>query len=460
MTESDPLNRLIRVANQPEQPAPEFSDRLLDELLSELTADDTVPTSSPFDHTINETATEVIVFSPNVNTPRKRNRTWLMATAAAVAALALIGGLVAIGTRADEDPAPANEPEVIDEPEIVDEAVPTDVPEIVEPVQRIERLLSVGECTYGTGAAGQSLDVVGLVSTDGLSEYASVNGEMLRLDTTTEEVTTHGPAVDQCAPWLGDEAAGRRVAVSALGDRVWFGPFDGPWETEYETGANWGLLSRDFSANRLVFLSNGTRPGGFFESDRDTAIVVDATTGERVGEPIVGLFSANRDSVPVAVSGDGSLLAISGERFGPNGENTASDGENYGGVVYVLDAETGDQLFEVELAGQAGSMVFDDLTDELIVGQGSQLVTIDLASREVVNEVSNSNAAPIRALDIRDDGLVIAFSPRRIELIDRVTGPTGTEVRVLGNSARVQPDGNVLVVDPSSNFFEVWALDE
>ncbi len=81
-------------------------------------------------------------------------------------------------------------------------------------------------------------------------------------------------------------------------------------------------------------------------------------------------------------------------------------------------------------------MVFDDLTDELIVGQGSQLVTIDLASREVVNEVFNSNAASINELGIRDDGLVIAFSPRQIELIDRVTGPTGTEVSVRGNSAR------------------------
>lgn len=460
MSEPDPLNRLSRVANQPEQPAPEFTDRLLTELLSELTADQTGPTDSSFDHTIHETAMEVIMLSPNVNEPPKRNRTWLMATAAAVAALALIGGLVAIGTRADEDPAPANEPEVIDEPEIVDEADPSGGPETVEPVQRMERLLSVGECTSGTGAAGQPLGVLGLVSTDGLSEYASVDGEMLRLNTATEEITTHGSAVDECALWLGDETVGRRVALSATGDRVWFGPFDGPWETEYETDANWGLLSRDFSANRLVFLSNGARPRGYFGSDRDTAIVVDATTGERVGEPIVGLFSANRDSVPVAVSGDGSLLAIRGERFGPNGENSASDGENYGGVVYVLDAETGDQLFEVELAGHAGPIVFDDLTDELIVGQGSQLVTIDLASREVVNEVSNSNAASINELGIRDDGLVIAFSPRRIELIDRVTGPTGTEVRVLGNQARVQPDGNVLVVDPSSNFFEVWALDE
>ena len=449
MTESDPLNRLSRVANQPEQPAPEFSGRLLDELLSELTADDTGPTSSPFDHTINETATEVIMLTPNINEPPKRNRTWLMATAAAVAALALIGGLVAIGTRADEDPAPADEPEVVDEP------VSGDQPEVVEPVQRVERLLSAGECTYGTGAAGQPLDVLGLVSTDGLFEYAPVNGEMLRLNTTTEEITSHGPAVDECALWLGDETVGRRVAVSAQGDRVWFGPFDGPWETEYETGANWGLLSRDFSANRLVFLSNGARPSGFYEYDTDIAIVVDATTGERVGEPIVGNFSAGRDSVAVAVSGDGSLIAIGGQSMDADEESLVG-----AGVVYVLDAESGDLLFEVETSESVTSMVFDDTTEELIVGAWlGKMSTIDLASREVVSKVSNSTAASIHALDIRDDGLVIAFSPRRIELIDRVAGPTGTEQSVLGNSARVQPDGNVQVAT-LDDFFELWAFNE
>jgi hypothetical protein len=128
-------------------------------------------------------------------------------------------------------------------------------------------------------------------------------------------------------------------------------------------------------------------------------------------------------------------------------------------VVYVLDAETGDQLFEVELAGHAQSMVFDDMTNELIVGQGSELVTIDLTSREIVSEVSNSTAAEVRALGIRDDGLVTTFSARRIELIDRVAGPTGTEVRVQGLSARVQPDRSVLVVAPD-DFFEVWAFNE
>ena len=65
MSEPDPLNRLSRVANQPEQPALEFSDRLLEELLTQLVADQTGPTGPSFDHTINDKATEVIMLSPD-----------------------------------------------------------------------------------------------------------------------------------------------------------------------------------------------------------------------------------------------------------------------------------------------------------------------------------------------------------------------------------------------------------
>jgi hypothetical protein len=162
MTEPDPLNRLSRVANQPEQPSREFSDRLLDELPDELAADQTGPTGSSFDHTINETATEVML-SPERNGSPTRARTWWIATAASSAALALIGGLVAIGTRADEDPVPADQPE------------PT-LPAIVEPDFGGSRLVTGSECGSG------------LASTNGLYEYAPVDGE-----------------------------------------------FDGPWETEVET---------------------------------------------------------------------------------------------------------------------------------------------------------------------------------------------------------------------------------
>ena len=110
MTDPDPLDRLSRVANQAEQPAPGFSDRLLDELLSELTADQTGPTSSSFDHSATEATMDVVMFSADGNERRTRYRN-AMLVAASVAALALVGGLIVIANR-DSDIVPADQPMV------------------------------------------------------------------------------------------------------------------------------------------------------------------------------------------------------------------------------------------------------------------------------------------------------------------------------------------------------------
>lgn len=283
----------------------------------------------------------------------------------------------------------------------------------------------------------------GLASIDGLYEYAPVDGAMLRLDLTTQEITAHGPTVSECAFWLGDETVGRRVGVPQLGDRIWFGPFDGPWETEVETGGDWGLLSRSFTGNRLIFLDFKTF----------SVNVVDATTGERVGEPIVGGFAPGRSSAANAVSGDGSLLAVGGANPG---------GANGDGVIFVLDAVSGDRLFEVEVPSPATTMVFDDTANELIVGSFTgEVVTIDLASREIISEVSNSSGRGISALGIRDDGLVVTAAEEFLELIDRVTGPTGAEITPQDAfGVRIRPDGNVLVVSDDDRSFAVYALDK
>ena len=57
-----------------------------------------------------ESTLEVIMLASDRNEARPRTRTWMM-VAAAIAALALIGGLIVAGTRVDEDPVPADEPE-------------------------------------------------------------------------------------------------------------------------------------------------------------------------------------------------------------------------------------------------------------------------------------------------------------------------------------------------------------
>ena len=442
MSEPDPLNRLSRVANQPEQPALEFSDRLLEELLTQLVADQTGPTGPSFDHTINDKATEVIMLSPDRNEDSPRSRTWTMATAAGIAALALVGGLIVIGTRADEDQLPADQPpqSVPAEPATTVESTAEEQSnvgaEVVDPALSGDRLVSGSEC--GDGVA----------STNGLYEYAPVGGEMLRLDLTTNEITSHGPTVDECAFWLGDETVDRRVAVSQEGDRVWFGPFEAPWDTEIETGGTWGLLSTSFSGNRLVF----------FDYDAENEVVVDATTGGRVSEQGAGellpvsdrLFSDRDGSFAIAANGDGSLLAIGGSEL---------DGSV--GQLFVIDAANGDRLFEVKLPSAATSAVFDDVREELIVGSlDGELVTVDLASGEIVSEVSNASRRKIQAVGIRNDGLVIAVNSRLIELFDRVTGPTGTEIAPPKpiTVGRIRPDGSVTTF--TEDLFEVYEIDK
>jgi hypothetical protein len=107
MSDTDPLDRLSRVANQAEQPDAAFSDRLLDDLLSSLTADGPTPTVSSVDQPTNEPTAEVIMLSPDRNQLHRPRRGALL-VAASVAAFALIGGLLFIANR--DDVQPSDEP--------------------------------------------------------------------------------------------------------------------------------------------------------------------------------------------------------------------------------------------------------------------------------------------------------------------------------------------------------------
>ncbi|MEM9038895.1 MAG: hypothetical protein AAGD33_03260 [Actinomycetota bacterium] len=111
MTDRDPLDRLSRVANQPERPSAVFRDRLLDDLLGDLIAGDPAPidpTVDPDTFPSDDSNQEIIMLAPNRDEPHARSRTWMF-VAAAVAALVLIGGLIVAGTRGDDGP-------VVDEP--------------------------------------------------------------------------------------------------------------------------------------------------------------------------------------------------------------------------------------------------------------------------------------------------------------------------------------------------------
>lgn len=103
-----------------EGPSPEFVATLRERVLAEAAM-----RRRPAPQDTNDPTMEDIMLSPERNDSPTTSRRWTM-IAAAVAALALVGGLVYAGTRADEDPAPADQPvpPTPTEPESESEAAP------------------------------------------------------------------------------------------------------------------------------------------------------------------------------------------------------------------------------------------------------------------------------------------------------------------------------------------------
>jgi len=97
MTTEDRVMTLFERAN----PVPDIDDAVAPMRASRYLADLERRSS-------NMTLTALEPDAPEQQAPK---RTWLMAAAAAVAALALIAGLIFAGTRADDEPVPADQPE-------------------------------------------------------------------------------------------------------------------------------------------------------------------------------------------------------------------------------------------------------------------------------------------------------------------------------------------------------------
>lgn len=217
MSELDPLDRLSRVANQPESPSREFRDRLLDELLDDLTADPSTLGATPFehvtvDHTINEPTPEVMFLLPDRNEQPRGPRVW-MVVAAAIAALALIGGLIVAGTRSDEDQVPTDEPEP---------TVPTVEPELEPEPAAVQEPLPFPGADVEPGR--YETDLLGMPLTFDVAEAATVwtarPNRVLLADSSDlarppYPATSRSLSFTRISGWNAREEAG---------DRGYFGP--------------------------------------------------------------------------------------------------------------------------------------------------------------------------------------------------------------------------------------------
>lgn len=275
----------------------------------------------------------------------------------------------------------------------------------------------------------------GFGTTDGLEEYATVDDTMLRLTIATGDVTEHGAPPVECALWLGNEEAGRRIATAPDSMRIWFGPFDGPWDVQKELDEPLFLMSRSFDANRLVFVSNDGR----------SAVMLDATTGDQVGEALEASFADGRSFSATAANADGTVVAV--------GAANPDEGADNKGRVFLVDAATGAVRHQLDVVKPVTAMVFapshDGTSEELVVaGVEGMVTTIDVDSGGIVAEVQTSTPGDaVLAIGERPDGLLVVGSERSAELIDRQDGPTGTSIELSNRDAgRIRADGAIVTI--------------
>ena len=314
-----------------------------------------------------------------------------------------------------------------------DSATPT---AILNPVWSFDRLADL-DCIFGYGQVGDF----------GLTDYSVVDDVMVSLDITTGETTEHGAPPYGCQTWLGDAELGRAIAVKENFQTYSFGPLGGPWETEVVFDTPSRQMNRSLAGNRLVLVTSNDGLPPF-----TSAFLVDATTGEMVGSPIEGDFLDGRTAIGAATSPNKSLIAVT---------SLGLDNPLFDGRVFVLDAATGDEVFQLDLPRAVGLLAFENDTT-LFGASPHSLFTIDIETREVVSEVRTSAALydSNTAIGVRPDGLIVVGSNEHVELVDRITGPIGVLIELPDNvSGRVLPDGSYASFTPTGQV-EVYQFED
>ena len=181
-------------------------------------------------------------------------------------------------------------------------------------------------------------------------------------DLATGVMAEHGPApVDECVEWFGDEVADVRTAFTEDG-RLFFGPFDGPWEIDRDFGVKTRGALTSFRPNHRFFVVSDS-------PDRSIVMLLDDRTGELVGPPIEpGGFLQW-----AGANADGSLFAFSfGIQSRPEGD----------GLLVIVDGETSEEVFHVDSPEPVSSFTWDEAAGQLVASTfDGLLLTVDLQGR-------------------------------------------------------------------------------
>jgi len=181
-----------------------------------------------------------------------------------------------------------------------------------------------------------------------MTENGMDSGGLVTRDMMTGIVIEHDRPPAPCVGWVGDKRTNVRWAGTGDEMKMWFGPFDGPWELEKDFDLPTWIVDEPFgTSERFIAV--------FWPDDEAVVDILDATTGESVGPSIT---AGGRDLLNGVFSRDGSLVALG------FGVINRPDGD---GVTVVLDAESSEELFRFDTPLPAAYLVFDMDTDELVV---------------------------------------------------------------------------------------------
>jgi hypothetical protein len=305
-------------------------------------------------------------------------------------------------------------------------------------VTRLEPLPEGSNSCPNSGSLGAAFGAYGAISENGLTETVIADGQLISRDLASDTVTDHGPSPTPCGWWFWDEVADRVAVGSEDGLRHWFWPYGGPLVETNSDEPTYLVLGSFRPNNRLVYWSPF--------NDEATVTLRDDTTGQQVGSGVgAGGGGSNYIVGSVDATADGSRFAVGmGIRDGPEGD----------GRTFVIDGETGEEIFHVNSPVPALRLIFDEPNGQLVAGMSDgTIMTIDILTREIVSEVSTTTTSRFLELGIRADGIVIAVSNGQIEYVDRWTGPTGTEVELRSPlAARLRPDGALLIATADDRF--------
>lgn len=273
-----------------------------------------------------------------------------------------------------------------------------------------------------------------VVARDGTAEFGVSSGQLVSRNPATGVVEKHGPSPAPCVSWMGSRTADRRVAVADDGMTMWLGTFDGAWDVEHTFDRPTFLVSRAFQTTHQLLFASGL-------DQRPQADLIDDRTGDTIEVTRLG------DSfITAAANGDGTLVALSLEVRVLRRDNNGLVGP---GLILILDGTTGEEMVRLDLPFVAGAMAIDDQAGELIVAHKNEgvLTTFDASTGALLASVDVTTTSSVLdgGLAVRDDGLILAVSASRIEVVHRRTGPAATHVDLRNVSrARVRSDSNVL----------------